>query len=126
MPKIGRYEGKPMSATDKIAKAKPTTWVRDGFSDEEVKNIVSEEKRKLETFKECLKFIEDHKYEGEWPVPHSGNYIVVENPGMCCVCGKPTHAVEINYEEFVCSNECEAVLDKEYLDWLAKKPDIKF
>ena len=102
-----------MSFSDKIANAKQTTWIRDGFTDEEVENIVNEAR--------------DHVKElrSQWPL-NTGNYILSNNTKPCCVCGKQTNYVEINYESFVCSPECEAVLDKEYWDWLAKKPEIKF
>jgi predicted nucleic acid-binding Zn ribbon protein len=53
-----------------------------------------------------------------------GNYIIAKQKGKCCVCGKPTRIVEMNYEDFVCSPECEVVLDKEYQDRLAKMPEI--
>lgn len=96
-----------------FSKAKPTTWIRDGFTDQEVENIVTEAR-------DCVK-----ELKSQWPL-NTGNYILSNNTRPCCVCGRLTNYVEINYESFVCSQECEAVLDKEYQDWLAKTPEINF
>lgn len=32
---------------------------------------------------------------------------------LCCVCGKPTHYVEINYEVPFCSDECVREMDEQ-------------
>ena len=102
-----------MSAADKIEKAKQTTWIRDGFTDEEVENIVNEARNYVKELR------------SQWPL-NTGNYIISNNIRPCCVCGRPTNFVEVNYESFVCSKECEVELDKEYQDWLAKTPEIRF
>ena len=31
----------------------------------------------------------------------------------CCVCGKLTNRIEINYEAYICSIECEHVLNSQ-------------
>ena len=35
------------------------------------------------------------------------NYIYTSKPGKCCMCGRLTHFIEINAEDFFCSEECD-------------------
>ena len=42
------------------------------------------------------------------------NFIKAKEEHPCAVCRKPTNRVEINYECFCCSDECERWLDEEY------------
>jgi len=35
------------------------------------------------------------------------NYFEADKEGVCVVCGKPTNRVEMNYEAYICSDECE-------------------
>lgn len=50
----------------------------------------------------------DVKYR-EVPIMELGDdtYLRCEDAKPCCVCGKPTHFCEINYEAYFCSDECE-------------------
>ena len=39
-----------------------------------------------------------------------------DDHGPCFVCGCDTHYIEINYQAWLCSEECERMLDEEYRD----------
>lgn len=39
--------------------------------------------------------------------------IVSDNVHKCCICGKPTQFIEINYQAPFCSDECIAEMDKQ-------------
>lgn len=39
-----------------------------------------------------------------------------DSQGRCCVCGKLTHRVDYCYEDWVCSQECAEILDREVSD----------
>lgn len=39
--------------------------------------------------------------------------IKAEKEYVCCICGKPTHFIEINYEAPFCSDECIHEMDKQ-------------
>ena len=39
--------------------------------------------------------------------------IVSNNEHDCCICGKPTRYIEINYQAPFCSDECIAKMDKQ-------------
>lgn len=41
------------------------------------------------------------------------DYISSDTYKPCCVCGKFTNRIEINYEAYVCSMECERVLNSQ-------------
>ena len=40
----------------------------------------------------------------------------------CCVCGRMTTYIEINYEAYFCSDECVNKMDKEVYERLSEKP----
>ena len=42
-----------------------------------------------------------------------GNYIFSDKYEPCCVCGKPTRRIEINYEAYICSLKCENILEEQ-------------
>lgn len=44
------------------------------------------------------------------------DYIISDNYKPCCVCGKLTNRIEINYEAYICSPECERVLNSQSLE----------
>ena len=46
-----------------------------------------------------------------------------EKADNCCVCGKLTHFIDVDFEAFVCSEECDETLMKEF--WEANKTIIK-
>lgn len=39
--------------------------------------------------------------------------IISDNVHKCCVCGKPTQFIEINYQAPFCSDECVAEMDRQ-------------
>jgi hypothetical protein len=43
------------------------------------------------------------------------NFIEADEPGACFQCGKPTTAVEINYEAYL-HRECEAAADEKFAE----------
>lgn len=55
----------------------------------------------------------EEKYQAV-PVGELGDdtYLRTDIPGECCVCGRPCYFAEINYEAFLCSEECENVLEE--------------
>lgn len=54
------------------------------------------------------------KYRYMVPVEEERDCIIrLLSPGRCCVCGRPTEFVEINYEDYFCSEECVAWMDRE-------------
>ena len=47
------------------------------------------------------------KYPNMKPIIEERNNIIrAKEKGYCCVCGRPTEYVEINYEGYFCSDEC--------------------
>jgi len=48
------------------------------------------------------------------------NFIISKDYKPCWICGKLTNKIEINYEAYICSHECEKIADKQYLDTLKK------
>lgn len=52
-------------------------------------------------------------------------YITSKEKKPCCVCGKLTDQIEFCYEAYVCSKECEDVLNKQYMEYLQKTADIE-
>lgn len=62
------------------------------------------------------------KYKDKYPsmIPISeerDNIIRSRSEQPCCVCGRLTEYVEINYEAFFCSEECLAVMDTRSLTY---------
>lgn len=59
----------------------------------------------------------DKKYKNI-PVMELGDdtYLRTKRKYACCVCGQPTHFVEINYEAPFCSEECERAFT-DSIDW---------
>lgn len=45
------------------------------------------------------------------------SYFIAKEEGKCAVCGKPTHRVEMNYETYICSDECE----EKFIEGLGKE-----
>lgn len=41
------------------------------------------------------------------------NCIISKSKKPCIVCGKLTNRLEKHYEAYICSSECEEVMDKE-------------
>lgn len=41
------------------------------------------------------------------------NYIVSKSKKPCIVCGKLTNRFEKHYEAYICSSECEVVMNEE-------------
>lgn len=39
--------------------------------------------------------------------------IISENEHNCCICGKPTKYIEINYQAPFCSDECIREMDRQ-------------
>ena len=37
-----------------------------------------------------------------------------EKVDNCCVCGRLTHFIDLDFEAFVCSEECDEALTKEF------------
>ena len=44
------------------------------------------------------------------------NFIISKNKAPCWICKKLTNRIEINYEAFICSDECEKIADQEYIE----------
>lgn len=42
----------------------------------------------------------------------SNEYINAQKEDRCCVCGKLTNLIEINYQAFFCGDECVEIMDK--------------
>ena len=38
--------------------------------------------------------------------------IISDNEHKCCICGKPTRYIEINYQAPFCSDECISEMDR--------------
>lgn len=47
---------------------------------------------------------------------NNGSYIRSKIKEPCCVCGKLTNRIEYNYEAYICSRECEKVMDKKLIE----------
>lgn len=43
---------------------------------------------------------------------YDDGYFISKEYKPCCVCGKPTNRVEYNYETYICSRDCEDILNK--------------
>ena len=48
------------------------------------------------------------------------NFIIAKEYKPCWICGKLTNKIEINYEAYICSSECEKIADKRYWDVLKR------
>lgn len=65
----------------------------------------------------------DIKYAGLKPLEVRDNYLWSHTVGKCWCCGAPTHCIEINYEAYICSEECEWEIDKEINERCKEIPD---
>ena len=48
------------------------------------------------------------------------NFIIAKEYKPCWICGKATNKIEINYEAYICSSECEKIADKRCWDVLKR------
>ena len=48
--------------------------------------------------------------------PETDGLIVAKTPHTCCICGRPTRFIEINYEDAFCSDECVEKLEVGLMD----------
>ena len=55
------------------------------------------------------------KYNGDRNAALRDGLLISKEIGLC-VCGKPTRYIDINYEGYVCSEECMYKLDTQTLD----------
>jgi len=55
------------------------------------------------------------KYNGDRNAALRDGLLISKEIGLC-VCGKPTRYIDINYERYVCSEECMYKLDTQTLD----------
>lgn len=66
-----------------------------------------------------MKFID--KYPIMKPISEEHNGIMRgRDMGNCCVCHQLTDFIEINYEAYICSDECLNKLDNLYFEALKK------
>lgn len=42
-------------------------------------------------------------------------YIISKHYKPCCVCGKLTNKIEYNYEAYICSYECENIMNEKLM-----------
>lgn len=70
-----------------------------------------------------MKFID--KYPTMKPIVEEHNGIARgRDMGKCCVCHQPTDFIEINYEAYICSDECLNKMDDLYFEALKKGVEI--
>lgn len=48
------------------------------------------------------------------------NYIISKEEKPCVVCGKPTKRIEVCYESYICSDECQDVMDQKCFETICK------
>lgn len=53
------------------------------------------------------------------------NYITSYIKKPCHICGKLTDQIEICFEVYLCSKECEEVMNKKYIEYLNKVGDLE-
>lgn len=64
----------------------------------------------------------EKKYQNMKPIEEEhGNIMRGKEAQPCCVCGRMTPYIEINYEGYFCSEECVKKMDNELYDGLTKK-----
>lgn len=69
-----------------------------------------------------MKFID--KYSTMKPIAEEHNGIM-RGRGMakCCICHQPTDFIEINYEAYICSDECLNKMDDLYFEALKSRKE---
>lgn len=55
------------------------------------------------------------------PYGDNENFIVSDDDRPCCVCGRPTRFVEINYQARFCSKVCIDSFEKEIFEIMHKR-----
>lgn len=69
-----------------------------------------------------MKFID--KYPMMEPISEECNGIMRgRGIAKCCICHQPTDFIEINYEAYICSEECLNKLDDLYFEALERSED---
>jgi hypothetical protein len=56
----------------------------------------------------------ENEHNAESVAPDERGIIVPDKTGECWNCGIQTHRIEVNYETWLCSPECEVVKDAEF------------
>lgn len=46
----------------------------------------------------------------------NSSYIYSKEKKPCYICGKPTKRIEYNYEAYICSRNCENVMNKKLIE----------
>ena len=69
-----------------------------------------------------MKFID--KYPTMKPIAEERNGIMRgRGIAKCCICHQPTDFIEINYEAYICSDECLNKMDDLYFDALKSRKE---